>query len=71
MNVKSRRIAILSKWDKENNIVCGCLLSNPLCNKCRECEELEVAFNIYDDIKECFKNQIKYYYDGGLICSKE
>lgn len=54
-----RRIVLLSNWNK-NDLICACLFCNPCCNRYKNCEEIEVTLNPYDDIEECLRNQRKY-----------
>lgn len=54
-----RRIALYSNWNK-NDLICACLFNNPGCDKYKNCEEIEVTLNPYDDIEECLKNERKY-----------
>lgn len=58
------RITIYTSWKDE--LECCCYVKNPLCNKYKECEEIDVKFNTYDDLNECTK-QRKYKKVGGVI----
>lgn len=64
--VKSRKVALLSKWN-ENDMICACLALNPLCSNCVECEELEVTIKPYDDVEECLKNKRAYKRHNGAL----
>lgn len=62
-----KKIIVYSHWDKE--LKCICLLINPLCDKYKQCEELELTLNIYDGIEECMR-QRKYKKERGVIKQK-
>lgn len=51
MKVKSRKFWFNTKWNEHDEMVCGCLIDNKLCN-CKECEELELTLKPYEDIEE-------------------
>ncbi|WP_234885112.1 hypothetical protein [Clostridium tarantellae] len=70
MKAKVRKLVMLTKWNEKNDMVCGCLLSNPLCSRCKDCEELEVTINPYEDIEECLKNQRAYKRIQGSLRQK-
>lgn len=59
-----KKIIIYSKWDDE--IECCCLLSNPLCDRYKECEELELILNVYGDVEECMRTR-KYKKERGVV----
>lgn len=54
----TRTIVLLSNWDREE-LKCACLFGNPCCGK-KDCEELEVKFNPYDDLETVMKEQRRY-----------
>lgn len=54
-----------TKWDVKD-LECACLISNPLCNNHKKCEELELILVVYDGIEECMKHN-KYKKSGGVI----
>lgn len=60
-----RKITIYSNWDVDE-LKCVCLLSNPLCDKYKQCEELELALNVYSDIEECMRTR-KYKKERGVV----
>lgn len=60
-----KKIIIYSKWDVDE-LECACLLSNPLCDRYRECEELELILDTYGGIEECMRNR-KYIKEHGVI----
>lgn len=66
MMIKSRKVVLLSKWNK-NDLICACLFFNPLCSNCKECEELEVIIKPYDDVEECLKNKRGYKRHNGAL----
>jgi hypothetical protein len=57
--VSKRKFIFLTKWDK-HDMKCACLQMNPCCDKYRECEEIELTLNPFDDIEECIRNQKAY-----------
>lgn len=60
-----KKIVLYTRWNK-HNLECACSFFNPLCEKWRECEELEVALDPYQDIEECMR-QRKYKRDNGRL----
>lgn len=53
-----RRIVLLSNWNK-HDLICACLFCNPCCDR-KDCEEIEVTLNPYDDLETVMKDQRKY-----------
>lgn len=51
-----RKIALYTKWNK-HELECACNFFNPLCEKYKQCEEIEVALDPYADIEECMKER--------------
>jgi uncharacterized membrane protein len=60
-----KKITIYSKWDVDK-LECVCLLSNPLCDRYKQCEELDLVLNVYGDIEECMRNR-KYKKEHGVV----
>lgn len=58
------RITLYMKWSDE--LECCCYVKNPLCNEYRNCEEIDVKFDKYDDINECMRHR-KYKKERRVI----
>lgn len=62
--VKTRKIVLLTKWDRDTeDMICACLFNNPICkyNNNKQCEELEINIKPYDDIESVCKNHRNKY----------
>ena len=59
------KILLYTKWIN-NELNCACYIKNPLCDKYKECEELELILNVYGGVEECMR-QRKYKKKGGVI----
>lgn len=66
--MSKRKFVFYTKWDKEN-MLCACMLHNPLCDKFRQCEELELTLNPYGDIEEVMMER-KYRKERGVTKQK-
>ncbi|MGL4875165.1 MAG: hypothetical protein ACRC30_11015 [Clostridium sp.] len=64
--IKNRKVALLSKWDEKDDMICACLALNPLC-QCTGCEELEVTIKPYEDIESCLRNKRGYKRHRGAL----
>lgn len=60
-----KKIVLYTRWNK-HNLECACSFFNPLCSKRKECEEVEVTLDPYDDIESCMK-QRRYKRVNGAI----
>lgn len=54
-----------TKWDL-GELECACYVKNPLCEKYKQCEELELTLSVYYDITGCMKHR-KYKKQSGVI----
>lgn len=67
-NVKKRRYVFLSNWE-EQDLKCACLFHNPLCQKYKKCEEIELTLSPYEDLESCMKER-KYQRVNGALRQK-
>ena len=51
-----KKIVLYTRWSK-HNLECACSFFNPLCEKWKECEEMEVTLNPYQDLEECMSQR--------------
>lgn len=63
--LKKRQYVFLSNWQGQD-LKCACLLHKPLCDKHKECEEIELSLLPYEDIKECMKERSYKRVKGAL-----
>ena len=54
-NLNKKQYIFLSNWEGQY-LKCACLFHKPLCDKHKECEEIELLFP-YEDIEECMKSR--------------
>jgi hypothetical protein len=66
--VSKRKYAFYTKWQAKE-LECACLVFNPLCDKNKGCEELELTLNPYEDIEECMRER-SYKRVGGALRQK-
>ncbi|MCM8710528.1 hypothetical protein M2651_05745 [Clostridium sp. SYSU_GA19001] len=60
-----RKYIFLSKWNK-HDMLCACLQLNPCCKDTKQCEEIELTLNPYDDIEEVMRER-KYKRHRGAL----
>ena len=58
-DIKRKKYVFYSKWDKLN-LKCACLFHDPLCDKYKTCEEVELLYSPYEDIEEAMTKQRVY-----------
>lgn len=55
--VSKRKYVFLSNWDR-HKLKCACLFHNPCCSDVpKECEEIELTLNPYDDVEEVMRSR--------------
>lgn len=54
------------KWRNKNEYSCMCSFFHPLCDKYKDCEELELTFKPYEGIEECMR-QRSYKREKGAL----
>lgn len=59
------KITFYTKWDGQE-LICACYVKNPLCDNCKECEEIELTLSVYDGIEDCMRHR-KYKKQGGVV----
>ena len=60
-----RKIVLYTNWEN-GELKCACSFFNPMCEKFKTCEELEVKYNPYEDIEECMGHR-SYKKVNGVI----
>ncbi len=66
--MNKRKFPFYTKWNKYE-MLCACMLHNPICDKFKQCEELELTLKPYDDIKEVMRER-KYENECGVTKQK-
>lgn len=67
--MSKRKFVFYTKWDK-HNMLCACMFHNPLCDKFKDCEEIELTLNPYDDVESVMRDQRTYKREKGVIKQK-
>lgn len=52
-----KKFNFYTKWDRNNILLCGCLVNSVLCKDYKNCEILELKLEVYDDVKGCMQNR--------------
>lgn len=63
--MSKRVFAFYTKWEY-GELECACYIKEPLCDKYKQCEEIELTLFVYGDIESCMKHR-KYKKQSGVI----
>ena len=63
--MSKRKYVFYTKW-QSNDLECACLFFNPLCDRCKDCEEVELTLNPYEDLETCMRERSYKRKNGAL-----